>query len=165
MALPVRLVETRDGKPGRLWSSGPVQDPLLRTQESRASERVSAMELLTVKSEVRPEAVLVHASGEIDSGNAAGFRTQLASALQQAGAQESRLLIIDLQGVTYFGSAGMNAVLDCHKIGLRAGTAVRLVAENDLVVRPIEVTNLDSLLDLYPTLAEALKGRESEQGT
>ena len=87
------------------------------------------------------------------------------SALHQAGGQDSRLLIIDLQDVTYFGSAGLNAVLDCHKQGLRAGISVRLVADNELVVRPIEVTNLDSLLDLYPLLPDALEGRESEQGS
>ncbi len=123
------------------------------------------MELLVVDSEVRPEAVLVCVEGEIDSGTASELRSQLESALQQAGGHESRLLIIDLQGVTYFGSAGLNAVLDCHKQGLRAGISVRLVADNELVVRPIEVTNLDSLLDLYPSLPDALEGRESEQGS
>jgi anti-anti-sigma factor len=130
-----------------------------------ASKRVSAMELLAVDSEVRPDAVLVHVKGEIDSSTAGELRSQLESALQQAGGHESRLLIVDLEGVTYFGSAGLNAVLDCHKQGLRTGISVRLVADNDLVVRPIEVTNLDSLLDLYPALADALEGRESEQGS
>jgi anti-anti-sigma factor len=123
------------------------------------------MELLVVDSEVRPEAVLVHVEGEIDSSTASELRSQLESSLQQAGGHESRLLIIDLEGVTYFGSAGLNAVLDCHKQGLRAGVSVRLVADNELVVRPIEVTNLDSLLDLYPSLPDALEGRESEQGS
>lgn len=123
------------------------------------------MELLVVDSEIRPEAVLVHAKGEIDSSSAGELRSQLNASLQQAGSQESKLLIVDLQGVTYFGSAGMNAILDCHKQGLRAGTSVRLVADNDLVVRPIEVTNLDALLELYPTLPDALEGRDSEQGS
>ena len=123
------------------------------------------MELLVVDSEVRPDAVLVHVKGEIDSSTAGELRSQLESALQQAGGHESRLLIVDLEGVTYFGSAGLNAVLDCHKQGLRTGISVRLVADNDLVVRPIEVTNLDSLLDLYPALPDALEGRESEQGS
>jgi anti-anti-sigma factor len=123
------------------------------------------MELLAVDSEVRPDSVLVHVKGEIDSGTSGELRSQLESALQQSGGHESRLLIVDLQGVTYFGSAGLNAVLDCHKQGLRAGISVRLVADNDLVVRPIEVTNLDSLLDLYPSLPDALEGRESEQGS
>ncbi len=123
------------------------------------------MELLVVDSEVRPDAVLVHANGEIDSSTAGELRSGLEAALQQAEAHDSRLLIVDLQGVTYFGSAGMNAVLDCHKQGVRAGTSVRLVADNDLVVRPIQVTNLDALLELYPTLPDALEGRDSEQGS
>jgi anti-anti-sigma factor len=122
------------------------------------------MKLLVVDSEARPEAVVVHASGEVDSSTAAELRSQLEAALQQAGSHESRLLVVDLNEVTYFGSAGLNAVLDVHKQGLRVGTTVRLVADNGLVVRPIEVTNLDSLLDLYPTLPDALDGRESEQG-
>jgi len=129
-----------------------------------ASRRVNAMELLVVDSEVRPEAVLVHAKGEVDSSTAGELSSQLEAALLQAESQGSRLLIVDLQGVTYFGSAGLNAVLDCHKQGLQAGTSVRLVADNGLVVRPIEVTNLDSVLELYPTLPDALEGRDSEQG-
>ena len=141
-----------------------LADRLDQADDLSASKR-GAMELLVVESEVRPDAVLVHATGEIDSSTAGELTSQLGSALQKAGAQASRLLIIDLEGVTYFGSAGLNAILDCHKQGLRAGITVRLVADNDLVVRPIEVTNLDSLLDLYPTLPDALEGRDSEQGS
>jgi anti-anti-sigma factor len=121
------------------------------------------MELLAVDSEIRPEAVLVRVTGEIDSSTAGELRSQLEASLLQANTHESRLLIVDLQGVTYFGSAGLNAVLDCYKQGLRAGTSVRLVADNDLVVRPIEVTNLDALLELYPTLPDALEGRDPGQ--
>ncbi|MGB6207646.1 STAS domain-containing protein [Mycobacterium sp.] len=122
------------------------------------------MDLLTVDCEVRPDAVVVQAKGEVDSSTAGGLTAQLHAALHQAGTQPSRLLIIDLQSVTYFGSAGLNAVLDCHRRGLAAGTSVRLVADNGLVVRPIEVTNLDSVLELYPTLSDALQGRDTEQG-
>jgi anti-anti-sigma factor len=123
------------------------------------------MELLVVDSEIRPDAVLVHANGEIDSSTAGELRSGLQDALRQASDQKSPLLILDLQGVTYFGSAGLNAVLDCHKAGVRVGIPVRLVADNDLVVRPIEVTNLDALLDLYPSLPDALEGRDSGPGS
>jgi anti-anti-sigma factor len=122
------------------------------------------MDLLRVDYEVRREAVLLQAKGEVDSSTIGELIFQLDAALQQAGTQAARLLIIDLQGVTYFGSAGLNAVLDCHRRGLQAGTCVRLVADNGMVVRPIEVTNLDSVLDLYPTLSDALRGRDTEQG-
>jgi anti-anti-sigma factor len=125
---------------------------------------MDAMDLLVVDYEVRPEAVVLQAKGEVDSSTAGDLTSQLDTALQQAGTHASRLLIIDLQAVTYFGSAGLNAILDCHRQGLQAGTSVRLVADNGLVVRPIEVTNLDSVLELYPTLPDALQGRDTEQG-
>jgi anti-anti-sigma factor len=121
------------------------------------------MELLVVERDVRPEAVVVRVKGEVDSSTAGEFTTRLNAALREAANQPSRLLIIDLQALTYFGSAGLNAVLDCHRQGLKAGTSVRLVADNGLVVRPIEVTNLDSVLELYPTLDEALEGRDPEK--
>jgi len=129
-----------------------------------ASKRVNAMDLLVVDCEVRPEAVLVETKGEVDSSTVGDLTSQLDAALQQAATHASRLLIVDLQAVTYFGSAGLNAVLDCHRQGLESGISVRLVAENGLVVRPIEVTNLDSVLELYPTLPDALQGRDTEQG-
>jgi anti-sigma B factor antagonist len=125
---------------------------------------VNAMELLVVDRDVRPEAVIVRAKGEVDSSTAAEFTARLNDALHEAAKQSSRLLIIDLQALTYFGSAGLNAVLDCHKQGLEAGTSVRLAADNGLVVRPIEVTNLDSVLKLYPTLGEALEGCDPKKG-
>jgi len=40
-----------------------------------------------------------------------------------------------------------------------------LVADNGLVVRPIQVTNLDSVLKLYPTLSEALEGSDPKTGS
>ena len=94
-------------------------------------------------------------------------RTQVAAGVRVAAGRRPRVSVAHRrsEGVTYFGSAGLNAVLDCHKQGLRTGISVRLVADNDLVVRPIEVTNLDSLLDLYPALPDALEGRELEQGS
>jgi anti-anti-sigma factor len=131
---------------------------------SGASKRVNAMDLLVVDYKVRPEAVVLQAKGEVDSSTAGELNSQLDAALQLTETHVSRLLIIDLQGVTYFGSAGLNAVLDCHQRAQQAGTSVRLVADNGLVVRPIEVTNLDSVLDLYPTLPDALQGRDTEQG-
>jgi anti-anti-sigma factor len=93
----------------------------------------------------------------LDSNTAGEFTAHLDVALHEAGNQATRLLIVDLQALTYFGSAGLNALLDCHRQGRDAGTSVRLVADSGLVVRPIEVTNLDSVLELYPTLSEALQ--------
>ncbi|ORV19590.1 STAS domain-containing protein [Mycobacterium celatum] len=121
------------------------------------------MELLAVDCEVVPEAVVVHVKGEVDSSTVGGLISDLGAALRQAETHVAKLLVIDLQSLTYFGSAGLNAVLDCHRQGAEAGTSVRLVADNDLVIRPIEVTNLDSVLQIFPTLTDALQDRHPQQ--
>lgn len=118
---------------------------------------MDSTELLAVDLELRPAAAIVRAKGELDSSTADRFVHQLDAALDEAR-QASGVVIVDLQDLTYFGSAGLNAVLDCHRRGLADGTSVRLVADNRLVVRPIEVTNMDSVLELYPTLSAGLAG-------
>ena len=40
-------------------------------------------------------------------------------------------------------------------VPLRPGVAVRVVADNPEVIRPIEVTKLDNVLRPYPTVAAA----------
>lgn len=41
--------------------------------------------------------------------------------------------------------------------GKDTGTAVRLVADHDQVLRPIQVTEPDRILEVYPTQPEALQ--------
>ena len=53
-------------------------------------------------------------------------------------------------------------MLECHDHGKEAGTSVRLVADHDQVLRPIEVTELDRILDIYPTLSEALQRKRQQ---
>jgi anti-anti-sigma factor len=118
---------------------------------------VKGMELLAVDHEAREDAVLVRVKGDVDSSTVGQLIPHLAAALQVAAKHPARLVIVDLQTVTFFGSAALNAVLDCHEGGKEAGTSVRLVADNDLVLRPIQVTELDRILEVYPTLSDALQ--------
>lgn len=62
--------------------------------------------------------------------------------------------------MTFFGSAALNAVLNCHEAGKENGTRVRLVADHDHVLRPIQVTELDRVLEIYPSLSEALDSKQ-----
>ena len=60
--------------------------------------------------------------------------------------------------MTYFGSAGLNAVLECYEQGRSGGVAVRVVAPNAEVIRPLQVTKLDGVLRPYPTVTDAVDG-------
>ncbi len=115
------------------------------------------MESLVVDQEASEDAVLVRVQGDVDSITVGQLSSQLTAALDLAATHPARLLVIDLQPVTFFGSAGLNAIFDCRELGLAAGTSVRLVvADNDYVLRPLEVTKLDHVFEVHRTLTDAL---------
>jgi anti-anti-sigma factor len=72
------------------------------------------------------------------------------------GVATDRALVFDLTGVGFLGSAGLAVLAEASK---RAADQllpkVRVVAGSRSVLRPIEVTGLDSVLDIHPDLASA----------
>lgn len=112
--------------------------------------------LFVVEHEAHENAVLVRIKGDVDTSTAGELSAHLGTALELAAADPVRPVVIDLQAVNFFGSAALNAVLDCYEGGKAGGTSVRLVADHDQVLRPIRVTELDRVFDIYPTLSEAL---------
>ena len=121
------------------------------------------MPLLEVKQDVRDVAVIVSAGGEIDSGTVDTLVTYLEAALEAASDHPSRVLVLELGEVTYFGSAGLNAVLGCFERGRSDGVSVRVVASNAEVIMPIAVTKLDNVLRPYQTVTDALGGSDGAQ--
>lgn len=113
--------------------------------------------MLAVECEAEDDAVVVRVKGDVDSSTADELTNHLTAALRTAATHPARLVIVDLQAVDFFGSAALNAVLKCHEEGKEAGTSVRLAADHDQVLRPIQVTELDRIFDIYPTLSEALQ--------
>jgi anti-sigma B factor antagonist len=122
------------------------------------------MESLVVDQEAREDAVLVRVQGDVDSITVGELSSQLTAAVDLAATHPARLLVIDLQPVTFFGSAGLNAIIDCRELGLAAGTSVRLVvADNQYVLRPLEVTKLDRVFEVHRTLTDALGSFEPQE--
>jgi anti-anti-sigma factor len=121
---------------------------------------VTGVALLEVRQDVRDAAVVVSAGGDIDSGTVDTLVTNLDAALEAAADHPMKLLVLELADVTYFGSAGLNAVLGCYERGRSDGVNVRLVASNAEVIMPIEVTKLDNVLRPYQTLTDALSATD-----
>lgn len=115
--------------------------------------------MLAVEHEAHDDAVVVRVKGDVDSSNVGELGAHLTTAVGLASTPPVRPVVIDLLAVDFFGSAALNAVLDCHEDGKAGGTAVRLVADHDQVLRPIQVTELDRVFDIYPTLTAALQRR------
>ncbi len=116
------------------------------------------MALLDVNQDDRDAAIVVSTVGEVDSESFATLVFHLDTALKSARDHPTRLLVIDLSGVTHFGSAGLNAVLECHEKGRSAGIVVRIAAPNPEVLRPMQVTKLDDVLRPYPSVSAAVEG-------
>jgi anti-anti-sigma factor len=115
------------------------------------------VELLDIVRDTRGIAVVVCVKGEVDSSTVESLTRALDDAVAEAQTRPARVLVVDLDDVTYFGTAGLNALLECVERGSAHDVTVRLVAANADVRRPIEVTGLDNVLRPYPTVAEAAR--------
>ena len=79
------------------------------------------------------------------------------------GAQPSGL-IIDLTDVTFLASVGLQILVATHeKVSESAQFAV--VANGPVTARPIQLTSLDQVFSLYPTLDDALTGLRNGEAT
>ncbi|WP_434446743.1 STAS domain-containing protein [Lentzea sp. E54] len=65
-------------------------------------------------------------------------------------------MVLDLGGVTFLGSAGVRLVLHAH-LGMEESHArLAVVAAHRTVLKPLHITDVDRLLDLYPSVSDAL---------
>jgi anti-sigma B factor antagonist len=93
---------------------------------------------------------VVSVGGEIDLATAPGFEAAIADALEKNPAA----LVVDLTGVTFLASAGLQILVATHeKVGQSIPFAV--VANDPSTSRPIQLTGLDEIFPLYPTLEDA----------
>ena len=94
---------------------------------------------------------VVSVGGEIDLSTAPAFEAAIAGAL----AEEPAVLVIELSGVQFMASAGLRILVATQeKVSKSAQVAV--VASTAATSRPIELTGLDKVFSLYPTLDDAL---------
>ncbi|MFC6087661.1 STAS domain-containing protein [Saccharothrix lopnurensis] len=98
------------------------------------------------------DAHVVALSGELDVDSAPPVHAAVDDALR-AGPP---LLVLDLSEVVFFGSPGLSLLLGAHERALGAGGAVAVVADRRPVLRPLEVTGVTAVLDIYASRAEAL---------
>lgn len=81
---------------------------------------------------------------------------QLKAGIEEQLAHGRPLLVIDLSEVSFLGSSGLAALVEARQSAEDSGIALRLVAGNRSVFRPLATTGLTSLFDLRESLEEAL---------
>ncbi len=131
------------------------------TQDGSAQEQVAGL-TASVHS-LSDTATEVRIVGSLDLLTAPAMATAITTALTSATAgsteepgQVANVVLIDMQGVDFLGSAGLSVLVDAEKQADRDGLSLALVATGHPVLHALQVTGLDKVLRVYPDREAAL---------
>jgi len=96
---------------------------------------------------------VIAASGELDMLTA----PQLRDAVQAALDKSPEGLIVDLTNVDFLGSAGMQVLMEARNQTDGTSTRYAVVAEGAATSRPLKITGIADLIDLFASLDVALE--------
>ncbi len=99
-----------------------------------------------------PDARVVTVTGEIDTLTAPKLASFLNTQLSAA-----RVVVVDLDGVEFLGSAGLSALFEANELASREDRALRLVCHSRIANRALEATELREQFIFADTVPDALK--------
>ncbi len=105
------------------------------------------------------DVIIVHCQGRIV------YRDEAAALSRVVGEvlQQSRKLVLDLSGVSSMDSAGIGELALLQTWAQGRNVSLKCAGPNPLVKTLLDLTNLDSVLQVHPTLDEALASFREEQ--
>jgi anti-sigma B factor antagonist len=114
---------------------------------------------LSLETRNHGDVVIVHCQGRIV------YRDEAAALSRVVGEvlQQSRKLVLDLSGVSSMDSAGIGELALLQTWAQGQNVALKCAGPNPLVRTLLDLTNLDSVLEVHPTLEEALASFREEQ--
>ncbi|MFF2817723.1 STAS domain-containing protein [Kitasatospora cineracea] len=107
---------------------------------------------LTVVLRHPPDALVVRPEGELDHDSVEPLR----EVLERAVADPPGRLVVDCGGLEFCDSTGLNLLLRAHAAARRVGLPLLLAAPGTAFLRLLEITGADEVLDLRPTVEDAL---------
>ena len=100
---------------------------------------------------------VVTAPEEVDIANAAALKAALMeAALRETAEPDRALLVVDMSRTRFCDSAGLNALVGAARQARANGGEVRMVVVGGAVSRIVELTGVDRVIAIYPSLEEAL---------
>lgn len=99
-----------------------------------------------------PDARVVTVTGEVDTLTAPKLASFLHTQLSEA-----RVVVVDLDGVEFLGSAGLSALFEANEQAARERRILRLVCHSRIANRALEATELRDHFTFADTVPEALK--------
>ena len=96
---------------------------------------------------------MVEVRGRLDTTSAPAFDAQTASLFADGRGR----VLLDLSAVTYISSAGLRSILKMIKLSAARGGRVGVFSIPPQIIEIIEISGLQTLLDVYPDGETALK--------
>jgi anti-anti-sigma factor len=121
------------------------------TEVTDNQEAVERGHLSVVRADVGGVVVL-GVRGEIDYQSVGALTRALPPADPTAGSR----VIVDLGGVTFMDSSGVNALVAAHHATRAAQGWLRLAGAHGPVLRTLQLVGLDAVTPCHPTVEEAL---------
>lgn len=95
---------------------------------------------------------VVAVSGEIDAASVGSLHTRVEGLAASGHANQ----VLDLAGVSFLDSSGLGALVALRRRLESEGGALVVACDNEIVLRLLRLTKLDSVITVYPTVTEAL---------
>ncbi len=101
------------------------------------------------------DVALVSLTGAADAAAADVLRGRMLDLV----ATKPSMIVLDLSGLSFMGSAALGAVVLAHIRCRSSEASIRLVSPQASVERTLAVTRLDKLFDVFETVDAAIAGR------
>lgn len=126
--------------------------PSCRSRQPLGKGDAGTMPEVTRSAAVPPGVALLRTPQEIDICNTRAVVHQL----DQASERGVRTIVVDMSLTSFCDSSGVRAIAKAHGHARSKGIELRLVVRSAQVKRLFEITNLDTLVHIYPDASAAL---------
>jgi len=114
---------------------------------------------LSLETRNRGDVVIVHCQGRVVYRDEAAALSRLAGEFLAQGSK----VVLELSGVTALDSAGIGELALLQTWAQERNANLKCAGPNDMVRTLLDLTNLDSVVEVHPTLDSALESfREDE---
>ena len=114
---------------------------------------------LSLEMRNRGEVIIVHCEGRIVYGEEAADLSRVAGGVLQFASS----VIVDLSGVGSVDGAGIGELVLLHTRAQEKGVTLSFAGPNALVGTLLDLTNLDTVLEIYPSVNAALHSLREER--
>ncbi len=113
---------------------------------------------LSLETRNRGGVVIVHCQGRIVYREEATSLSRLVGELLQSGSK----VVLDLAGVSSMDSAGIGELALLETWAQERDAALKIASANETISSLLDLTNLDSVLEIHPSIEAALGAFEEE---